>query len=426
MNRVLSSRAGLLSIVTLAGLAAAAACGSSSGGGTVIPPGDDSDAESGGSSSGATGSSSGNPSGSSSGTTGSSGGSSSGAVSSSSGAPVPDGGCPAQSTITLGAHITFPVSWPAALAISQGTGTVDIWLLSTLTLQGDGGAFTGTAKTCGTNLPAIPLNGTGQDATCCPTCGTGGGGTCTWNQVDVAFNNMEWDSLITTTFPTTGMQTGWNPGDMLDTNTTMGLLGLTVSSYGNNTNPQAWPPAATAVCTGSGKGSTAVFTGTCGSFPGADVTDDDGDGFPGITSNPTPSSTNPMFTLPPTHVSLGAIPPLADQLYIVSRNQLELSGMRMSSCTAGSGTAKITLFDNHVVGCHSTATSTNGDLSFTGPAGACDESQVAFVDGSRTIYGTSESTSTPISASNPVTGMVAVQQLAAGATCAEVRSIPAP
>ena len=83
-------------------------------------------------------------------------------------------------------------------------------------------------------------------------------------------------------------------------------------------------------------------------------------------------------------MSLGAIPPLADQLYIVSRNQLELSGMRMTSCTAGTGTAKITLFDNHVVGCHANATSTDGDLSFTGPAGACDSSQVNFVDGSRT------------------------------------------
>lgn len=97
--------------------------------------------------------------------------------------------------------------------------------------------------------------------------------------------------------------------------------------------------------------------------------------------------------------------------------------MRMTSCTAGTGTAKITLFDNHVVGCHANATSTDGDLSFTGPAGACDSSQVNFVDGSRTIYGTSQSTSTPISPSNPVTGTVTVQQLSAGATCAQVRAI---
>jgi hypothetical protein len=325
--------------------------------------------------------------------------------------------------MVLGAHIVFPVSWPAALAISQGTGNVDIWLLSTLNVQGDGGAFTGTAKTCGTTLPDIDLNGVGQSATCCPSCGTNG--TCSWNKVQVAFNDMEWDTLITTTFATSGMQTGWNPGDTLDTNTTMGLLGLTVSSYGNNTTPQAWPAACASgcACTGTGTGSAAVFSGTCGSFPGADVTDDDGDGFPGITSNPTPSSTNPVYTLPPTHVSLGAIPPLADKLYIVSRNQLELSGMRMTSCTAGTGTAKITLFDNHVVGCHANETSTDGDNTFTGPAGACDSSQVNFVDGSRTVYGTSQSTSTPISASNPVTGTVTVQQLSAGATCAQVRMI---
>jgi hypothetical protein len=48
---------------------------------------------------------------------------------------------------------------------------------------------------------------------------------------------------------------------------------------------------------------------------------------------------------------------------------------------------------------------------------------VAFVDGSRTIYGTSQSTSTPIAPSNPVMGTVTVQQLATGATCAQVRAI---
>ena len=433
MNRDLSSRLGLLSIVTLAGLAAAAACGGGSSGGPGTGETDDggesSSSSGAGSSSGPSGSSSGT--GSSSGPSGSSSGagsSSGGTTSSSSSGGVPDGGCPAQQSMVLGAHVTFPVSWPAQLAISQGTGNVDIWLLSTLTLQDGGMNFTGTAKTCGTSLPDIDLNGIGQSATCCPSCGNAG--TCSWNKVQVAFANAEWDSLITTTFPTSGTQTGWNPGNTLDTNTTLGLLGLTISSFGNATTPQAWPAACSTgcACTGSGKGSSAVFSSSsspaqCGSFPVADLTDDDGDGFPGITSTPTPSSSNPTYTLPPTHVSLGAIPPLADQLYIASRNELELSGMRMSSCTQGTGTAKITLFDNHVVGCHATQTSDDGDNTFTQGPGPCDSSQVAFVDGSRTIYGTSQSTSTPIAPSNPVMGTVTVQQLATGATCAQVRAI---
>jgi hypothetical protein len=93
----------------------------------------------------------------------------------------------------------------------------------------------------------------------------------------------------------------------------------------------------------------------------------------------------------------------------------------MGDCTHGTGTSKITLFDNHVVGCHSLSTSTNGDLSFSGGPGTCDSSQVSFLDDNRTIY--TASNGMAASPTNPIMGTVTVTELAAGATCANALEI---
>ncbi len=398
MNGVLNSRSGLVSgaMVTLLGVAAACS-GGSSGGGTVQPPDDDAGGSSSGTSSSGTnssGSSGTNSSGSSSGS------SSSGASSSGMMTVIPDGGCPAQTMMTLGAHVTFPVTWPASAASVQGTGMVSIWLLSTLTLNANGTTFTGTATTCGTALPDIALDALGAGAVCAP------GLTCP-TKVSIAFNNSEWDTAIKRTFATSGTQTGWNPGDTLDTNSTLGILGLTDASFGG-ASPAAWP----AICASNCTPAAAWAAGdAAGSFTAGQVVDDDGDGFPGITANPL---SNSNYSLPPTSITAFQVPPLADKVYIVSRNQLALSGMRMSSCTGGSGTASITLFDNHVVGCHSTAGAGQ-------PAGPCTSAQVSFLDQNRTIYG--PDATHVASMSTPISGTVTVEQLPSSATCAMVRGI---
>jgi hypothetical protein len=307
-----------------------------------------------------------------------------------------DGGCPTQQSITLGVHINFSVTWPASTASNQGTGPVDIWLLSN---QTGNTMFTGMAKTCGTNLPPIALNVTGAAAVCAP------GMTCPTN-VQIQFNTSEWDTDITRTFPLSGTQTGWNPGDTLTTTPSLGVLGLTNTAGGASVS---WPPycASNCACTGTGTGSSAAFTGTCGAFAGSDITDDDGDGLPGITASPL---NNSMFSLPPTTVTLFSVPPLADKVYIVSRNQIALSGMRMSSCTEGSGTSTISLFDNHVVGCH-----------VASPAAACTSAQVSFLDQNRTIYG--PNANNVASSSSPIMGTVTIRQMSPTATCDEVRTI---
>jgi hypothetical protein len=287
----------------------------------------------------------------------------------------------------LGVHIKFPVTWPASTASNQGSGSVDIWLLNNATSMGAGDLmFSGTTKSCGTNLPDVDLNAIGQAAVCAPgkTCGT---------KVQVQILPSTFDK-ITRTFPTSGSQTGWNPGNTLTTNTALGLLGLKdTSSFHMNTT--AWPAYCANNCTPDG------------SFMAADVSDDDGDGNPGITANPLSNAT---YTLPPTSVTLFAVPPLADQVYIVSRNEITLTGMRMNDCTHGTGTAKITLFDNHVVGCH-----------IQNPAAGCTSAQVSFLDQNRTIYG--PNASNVASPSMPIMGTATVTELAATATCADARMI---
>jgi hypothetical protein len=311
----------------------------------------------------------------------------------------------------MGVKISFTVNWPASTAAAAGSGPVNIWLLSHSTGTT---MLMGTSQTCESTLPDLPLAGAGLSA-------VNGNGTTVQIDIPVA---KTWAN-VSRTFADTGTQSGFNPGATFDVNAAVGLLGLTNASYAGNlptTQPPAWPDesgcTANCACTGTGKGSAATFSGTCGVFPAADVTDDDGDGNPGITSYPFNGMMNSVaYTYPPTTVTFFATPPLADQLYIVSRNELQLTGTRMTDCNHGGGSVSVTLFDNHVVGCHATATSTNGDLSFTGPAGPCDSGQTAFVDQNRPIYGTA---SGPASTSNPISGTFTGLVMAAGTTCAEV------
>jgi len=283
----------LVSGLTVAVAAMGPACGSSSGGNVVNMPGDDAEGTSSSSGGGTSSSSSsgGNTSSSSSG--GASSSSSSGGLVVEAGA---DGGCPEQASLVLGAHVSFPVSWASSLASNAGTGNVDIWLLSHATTTGTGDLmFSGTASSCGTNLPDIDLNTVGQSAVCAlgHTCGTK-------VQVQILPSTF---AAITRTFATSGSQTGWNPGNTLMTVPALGLLGLTQTSpYAMDTT--AWPDTSgcSTACTPFG-----VFMSSYNS-------DDDKDGNPGITANPkNDTGAAPVYTYPPTATTFFAIPPLADK-----------------------------------------------------------------------------------------------------------------
>jgi hypothetical protein len=411
MNRILNSRSGLLSgaMVTLLGVAAA--CSGGSGGGPVTPPNsDDGGASSSGTSSSGTSSSGTSSSGTSSSGTSSSSGSSSSSSSSSSGGsdsgyiqPGQDGGCPSTDTQVMGVKLTFTVTWPASTASAQGTGPVNIWLLSHSTGTT---MISGTSISCGTHLPDIALAGLGLST-------VNGNGTT----VQIALPAKTWTAINTgagthRTFPDTGTQMGFNPGDTFIVNPALGLLGLTDASYGGS-SPAQWP----AYCTNCSNGSAWSAGMAAGAFAAGDVVDDDGDGFPGITSYPLNGMMNGIaYTYPPTGVTLFATPPLADQVYIVSRNEFALSGMRMTDCNHGSGTANITLFDNHVVGCHSTTGATG-----TGAPANCTSGQISFLDQNRTVYG--PNATTVASPTNAITGTFTGVILGPNATCSDVTTM---
>ena len=269
------------------------------------------------------------------------GSSSSGAMgSSSSGGGAGAGACPQTASLAEAAHVTMTVTWPGSVSTNQGTGTVDIWLLANLTVTGSGTNLTlgGKAQTCGTTLPPIALNGAGQLV-------SGG------SKVQITFPDTVWVAASMPKFDIQGTASGWDSGSTLAFKPVSAPIGVALSDA-----TSAWPTSAW-------------------SFPaGTQIIDADGDGKPGFTAVPLKGN---GVVLPPTGLGFFGSAPSADKLYIVARNNLSLTGTR-TSCSDASGTAHVTEFDNHVLGCHIL----NGMDCTTGMA----NTQADFVDQSRTVY----------------------------------------
>jgi hypothetical protein len=100
--------------------------------------------------------------------------------------------------------------------------------------------------------------------------------------------------------------------------------------------------------------------------------------------------------LPPTAVGLAGSAPSADKVYLIPRQAMTLTGTR-TACDAHSGTADVSAFDNHVVGCH-----------ISGEA-ECTADQTDFVDQNRMRYMVSSAT-------------YEAKTVAADASCADVRA----
>jgi hypothetical protein len=269
---------------------------------------------------------------------GSGGGASSSSGSTSSGG---DGGaCAGQSNLTLAANVTIAVTWPATTAGNGGSGNVHIWLLSKFAANGN--ALTGTSQTCGLSLPDLSLNGLGSIA-------AGG------SKVQIQIVPGVWAKPSMPTFASTASQTGWGAPNGVKVDPTLAVIGLALPS-GADPGGMAWPSSTWSFPSGT-------------TFPDAD-----GDGNPAITATPLDGN---GYVFPPTAVGLGGSAPSADQVYVVSRNLLSLSGT-WTSCTDQSGTADVMKFDNHVVGCHIHG----GATCSTGGA----NTQADFLDQNRTIY----------------------------------------
>ncbi len=189
---------------------------------------------------------------------------------------------------------------------------------------------------------------------------------------------MVWAKSSMPTYASTGSQTGWGAPNTFKIDSTLALIGLKLPS---GTDPAAfkWPTSAWSFPSGT-------------TFP-----DDDTDMNLGITASPL-SSTG--YVLPPTAVGLGGSAPTADQVYLATRTQMALSG-NWTSCTDLSGTAMVTEFDNHVVGCH-----VKGAAACTTNAA---NTQADFIDQNRTVYA-------------PGMATFVAKTLSDGASCADVLS----
>ncbi|HEY2902780.1 MAG TPA: hypothetical protein VGL59_19520 [Polyangia bacterium] len=340
-----------------AALATAVACGSSD---SQVPPGGSGGTTGGtggtsGGSGGTTASGSGGTTASGSG--GTSGGTGGSVVGGTGGMVAGDGGttdCPALTAFTLAVHIVLDATWPATAATSAGTGKIHLW--NRAKFNATGTTLAGDTWSCGTVLPPFALNFAG-------TVVTGG------SMVSIDVPNSVWDAPTIPKFPNMGSISGWNAGSSITIMPTVALVGLTM------TDPMAaWPM----------------------SYTGVTVVDADGDGKPGFTAIPKDGG---GFVAPPTGLGIFGSAPSADQVYLASRTIVALAG-KLDSCTAQSGTANVTFFDSHVVGCH-----VKGGAE-------CTATQTDFVDQSRTDY----------KVPTPMSGTFTSKQVADAATCADVRA----
>jgi hypothetical protein len=210
----------------------------------------------------------------------------------------PATGCGVRSSVTLGVRMTVPVTWPATLGTTGGSGDFELTNIYRLTV--DGTSMTGTVSPCGSALPPFTFSG------------LIGGGNCR-----IEIPDGVWDTAGFPAFDSTATIAGWEPGSALTVPSDgVALVGLTMADP-----TAAWPD----------------------SYTGVDAPDTDADGNPGITAIP---ATGQGFASPPVSI----IGPRVDQVYLATRTGVELNGA-FTSCTEIEGDVTLTLFDQHVVGC---------------------------------------------------------------------------
>jgi hypothetical protein len=234
---------------------------------------------------------------------------------------------PANGSWTEAVHYTLDVTWPSTTAGEKGTGKINIW--SRVTYTATGKALAVGLHACGSVLPETKLTVAGKIA-------TGG------DKVLIEVPPAVWDAPSIPITMAEGTHSGFDVGSDFEFSY-VSILGATLA------DPMAaWPAE------------------------GADITavDLEGDGSDGYTATPRNGG---GFVLPPTAVGLAGSAPSADKVYLVSRQAMTLKGKR-TACDAHSGTATVTAFDNHVVGCH-----------IEGGA-ECSANQADFVDQNRMRY----------------------------------------
>ena len=258
--------------------------------------------------------------------------------------------CIRDSSWTEAVHYVLDVTWEGTTAAEGGSGKINIWSRVTYKVNGD--KLDVGLHACGSVLPETKLNGVGKIA-------AGG------DKILIEVEESVWDAESIPITMASGKQSGVDVGSDVEFSY-VSLLGATMADPSG-----AWPEAGADM----------------------DAVDLEGDGSKGYTATPRKGG---GFVLPPTSLGLVGSAPSADKVYLVSRQAMTLKGKR-SACDAHSGTATVTSFDNHVVGCH-----------ISGGA-ECNASQAEFVDSNRMKYKASNAT-------------YEAKAVADDASCADVRA----
>jgi hypothetical protein len=236
--------------------------------------------------------------------------------------------CPDSKDGSVGTHIVVSVSWPGSLAIAAGEGKVHLWTKADLTHQR--GVVVGTARPCGTVIPALTK-----------TSVVGGG------QIQAEIPVTAWDAPSMPVFELRGRTSGFEIGDAVSLEPVASLVGL---SLREDPAAQSWPAQASEIS----------------------AVDHDGDGRPGVKAVPR---IDPPFAAPPVDFA-GVLDPggaRADEIDLAMRAVVALSGTR-DSCTTAKGAAQVSHMDSHVVGCHVRG------------GGVCTRAQSNFIGASQPVF----------------------------------------
>lgn len=251
--------------------------------------------------------------------------------------------CPTE--YTMATHIVMNVSWPekktfGITVVPAGTGEVHLWSRSYF--EQDGNTSAVRSRSCGSTLPAITTSQTAGGETLLPEIPF-----ATWDKP----NMPEFVGIATKT------------GNSVVASTGVALVGLTMS------NPTGTWPDRTAIM----------------------GVDHDGDSFPGIAAIPKQDAGYSAIPL-----DLGRSK-RADRVDLATRSVMTLNSTVEGCPETYNGTANVTKFDNHIIGCHVKG------------GGECNDTQKSFVDGNRTVYTVKSATFT-------------AKRVSDDASCADVRA----
>lgn len=250
-------------------------------------------------------------------------------------------------TGTWAAQMDVQLSWPAAL-VAAGSGTLRVWGRAQVTQNGN--ALSVGLLPCHVQVPDFALN---------PLFGQN-------ESYGITFATAPFDRSPSpfATSDTTGTVAGALPGGTVTLSGLSMLVGLTMA----NPLTDGWPAVGAVM-----------------------QADHDNNGKPAVSAN---YKTGGAYRNPPLNMTLSA---RSDIAYIAARLAFT-SSANVTSCDALNGSATVSAFDTHIVGCRVAGGTTD-----------CSTAQRDFIDGSRPSYGAGSA-------------VMRLERVADNATCAAVRS----